>query len=373
MALVSEIVNHFRLTWRLFWDAGVRSGRRLIFFVPLLYLLLPFRYDLLADLLPLIGLLDDWLLFVVCTYAFAVLCPRDTVRRLRTVISLSDPDPDVREQALANRAAIKDLSAVEQFEMYRHPRECVALTLMLAIAVGVSALGGLLGTALLLLFVAASFLSARVFWAWRVRDAVEATPENYSQVQACVDRCLSRLPDIPVRVVVLTTGGSAVYSFGLEPPYTLALGAHIVEALDADELAAVVGRELGHILFEHTFLSSLLGGMLYRMSVLGHVWRTFLGPWRNLAEQTADRVGLLACGELEPVVRVAVKLMSGDMDREVDAQAVLHSVYARTQERSREDGIPKWLRWSPKDRLQALVDFDAELFALRVEEWLSVE
>jgi uncharacterized membrane protein YkvA (DUF1232 family) len=372
MTFVSEIVNHFRLTWRLFWDQEAGGGRRLVFLVPLIYLLLPFRYDLLADLIPLIGLLDDWLLFVVCTYAFVALCPRRVVRRLRATILLSDIDPDVRERALADRTVFGGLSAIEQFEMYRHPREPMALALVLAIVFGASALGGLLGTALLLVFVVVSYGAGRLQWARLVRDAVEVTSEHCPRVHACVERCLSQLPALPVKVV-LVRGGSGIYTYGLEPPYTLALGSDLAEVLDDEELVVVVGRELGHILFEHAFLSSLMGGMLYGIGVSGYLWGAVLGYWRRFAEWTADRVALLVCGELEPVVCTVVKLSSGDLAREVNCQAVLRSVYARTEARSPESNWLGLFRRSPMARLEALVDFDAELFALKVEKWLTTE
>jgi Zn-dependent protease with chaperone function len=372
MAFVSEIVTHFCLTWRLFWDQEAGGGRRLVFLVPLIYLLLPFRYDLLADLLPVIGLLDDGLLFVVCTYAFVALCPRRVVRRLRTSILLSDPDPDVRERALADRTAFEGLSAIEQFEMYRHPREHLALVLVLTIVLGVSVLGGLLGMALLLLVVAVSYGAGRLQWARLVRNAVEVTSEHFPRTHVCVERCLSQLPDVPVRVV-LVRGDSGAHTYGLEPPYTLALGSDLVEALDEEELVVVVGRELGHILFEHAFLSSLMGGMLYGSGVLGYLWGTVLGYWRRFAELSADRVALLVCGDLEPVVRMVIKLSSGDLGREADPQAVLRSVYARTKARSAEGNWLGLFRRSPMARLEALVDFDAELFALKVEKWLTIE
>jgi Zn-dependent protease with chaperone function len=373
MTVVSGLVNHFRLTWRLFWDQDCRGGRRLIFLVPLLYLLMPFRYDVLADLLPLIGLLDDWLLFVACTYAFVAICPRSTVHRLRTAMLLCSPDSDVRDHTLADKELMESLTDIEQLEMYRHPREPLALAMVLILMIGLSALGGILGTASLLLLVALSWASARLQWARLVQSAVEVTAERFPQVYVCVERCFARLPRVPVTVAVLPAGGSGIYTDGLEPPYRLALGSDLVESLDPEELVAVVARELGHVVLEHTFLSSLMGGMLHGLGILGHLWWAVFSPWRRFAEQTADRVALLVCDELEPVVRAVVKLSSGDLDRDVDVQAVLRDVYAHAEDRSpRKPGLGA-TRQSFLARLEALVSFDAELLAHKVEEWLAVE
>jgi Zn-dependent protease with chaperone function len=361
MSVVADTIGHFRVTWRLFWDQRVRGGRRLVFVVPGLYLLLPFRYDLLADLLPLVGLLDDWLLFVACTYVFVVICPRKVVSAQRAAILLSHPDRGTRERALDDRAVLGTLSDAEQFEMYRHPGESVALGVLLAVVFGISALGGLWTSGLLFLLVALSYIGF-VLWARRFRNAAPVSPDLHPRILACLDRCLARLPAVPVRVVVSDTDELAVGTLGLEPPYTLVVGATLADRLDDEELTAMLGHQVGHILFEHTFLSSLLGGMLYDAGVFAYLWGAVLYPWRRFSEETADRVALLACGELEPVVRLAVKLSMGNVEQPVDVQAVLREVYAGSL-------VPRSL----SDRLRALVDFDAELVALDVQRWLSVD
>ena len=371
MAFVTELVNHFRLVWRLFWDSRVRRGQRLIFAIPVLYLLVPDGYYLLADLLPLIGLLDDWLLFVACTYAFVAICPHSAARQIRTVVRLCDPDPDVRERALADRVVLAKLSLAEQFEMYRHPREPLALALGLVILAGVSAAGGLLTTALLIMLVALSYGVVNISCTRSVRNAAQVTAESHPQLQACIDRCFDRLPHVPVRVLVVPTGDCRIYSFGLDQPYTIVLGSGLVKEIDADELVAVIGHELGHILFDHVFLSSLMGGMLHPSSVIAYLWGTIFAPWRRLAELSADRAALLACGEVDVVVRTLIVRMPGEADREIDVQAVLRDIYAPQGE------PPEYAdRAGPGSplvkRIRALIDFDAELLALDVEKWLTV-
>ena len=291
MSVVAETIGHFRMTWRLFWDQRVRGGRRLIFVVPGLYLLLPFRYDLLADLLPLIGLLDDWVLFVAFTYVFVAICPRKVVSTQRAAISLSHPDRGTRERALDDRAMLEALSDVEQYEMYRHPGESMALGIVLAIVFGLSALGGLWSSGLLFLLVALSY-AGFALWARRVSKGVPVGPASYPRVQACLDRCLARLPKMSVRVVVSETNGLAAGTLGLEPPYMLSIGADLANRLDDEELTAMLGHQLGHILFEHTFLSSVLGGMLYDAGVFAYLWGVVFHRWRYFC--AADAHGLHA-------------------------------------------------------------------------------
>jgi len=374
MGFVIEIVNHLRLTWRLFWDERVHWWQRSVFAIPLLYLFIPFRYDLLADLLPLIGLVDDWLLALLCTFVFVAICPRTAVRAIRRAILLSDPDPSVRDRARADVKTLETLSAAERLEMRRHPQEPMALALGLAILVGISVLGGVLVGVPLILFVGFSSLAARMTRARLLSKAVKVDVESFPQVQACVDRCWDHLPYVPVDVFVLSSSHLNAYTFGLDRPYTMVLSSRLVEELGADELAAVIGHELGHVLFEHTFLSSLMGGMLYRAGVAGLVWALVFFRWRRFAELTADRISLLVCGELNTCVRMLLRLTPGMAREVIDVRAVLSQVTSREKSGLRR----RWgelLQSHPHlvTRIRALVDFDAEVFAQDVEEWLGTD
>jgi Zn-dependent protease with chaperone function len=371
MGFLVDVINHFRLTWRLFWDERVRWWQRAVFIIPLVYLLIPFRYDVFFDLMPLIGLLDDWLLFLLCTYIFVALCPRLAVREHRMSILLSDPDPKVRERARGDMEAFEASSGMSQLEMYRHPQESLSLALSLAILVGLSALGGILAGLLLISFLGLSYVTLRLYQARITARAIKVNAENFPQVQTCVERCLSFLPSVSVDVFILPSSFLGAYTFGIDRPYTVALGSRLVKELNADELEAVIGHELGHVLFEHTFLSSLMGGMLYARG-LGLLWALIFVRWRRFAELTADRIALLACGDLETVIRTLVKVSLGVTDRFIDVQAILRKVY----ENERRETHGRWGKFTQirpflLTRIQALVEFDAELLALDVEKWLT--
>jgi Zn-dependent protease with chaperone function len=374
MGFLYELVNHLRLTWRLFWDDDVRWWHRVVFVVPIVYLLIPFRYDLLADLAPVVGLLDDWLLMVLCSYVFTLVCPRRVVRRHRGAIALSDPDPSVRDRARSDDATFKTLSATERLERYRHPRESLALALSVAVLIGLSALGGIVVGALLVALLGFSYVVAYLTQKTVLRGAVPVSHKSYPTVQSCLDRCYGHLPYVPVNLLVVDSPRRNAFTWGIDRPYTLVLHSGLVEALEEDELVAVLGHELGHTVFEHTFLSSLMGGMLYRRGLGGVLWSLVFLRWRRLAENTADRVALLACGQLEVVIRALIKLTVDTDAKTIDVDTILDQVYA--QERvdliERLGGL---LGTHPQlaGRIRSLVDFDAELFALDVEAWLTAD
>ena len=374
MGFLYELVTHFRLVWRLFWDDDVRWWHRAVFVVPAVYFVIPFRYDLFFDLAPIVGLLDDWLLALLCSYGFAFLCPRRIVKRHRGAIALSDPDPGVRERARSNRAMLETLSAVERLEMYRHPREAVALALSVAILIGLSALGGALLGLLLIVLLGVSYAVAR--WRHRqvLRQAVRVSHESYPHVQACLDRCYGHLPYVEMNVFVIESFHSSAYTFGIDRPYTVVLHAGMVEALSEDELTVVIGHEMGHVIFEHTFFSSLMGGTLYRSGLLSFIWALVFLRWRRLAERTADRISLLACGQLDVAMRALIKLAAGVDVETGDVDSILDRAYEE-EHTDLLDHLGDLVSTYPQlvARLRALVDFDAELFALDVENWLTAD
>ena len=374
MRFWSELVGHFRLTWRLFWDTRVRWWRRIIFVVPLLYFFIPFRYDVLVDLAPLIGLLDDWLLLLLWTYIFVTICPRSAVSAHRVAILLSNPDPERRAQARANLAVLERLSSIERLEMYRHPREPLSLMVSFVILVAVSVLGGVFATVVLGLCVGLSYILVRLWQARIARAATAAGTGSNTRVQSAVARCFSRVPRVSVRVLVVESRSLNAYTFGLDQPYTIVIASRAVDELDPEELTTLIGHELGHILFEHTFVSSLFGGMLYRIGIAGFLWAVVFARWRRFAELTADRTALLACGDVNTVARTLVKLSWGVTDQEIDVRAVFRYACAKEPHAL----VPRWeelLRTHPSllARIRALAGFDAELFTSDVEEWLATD
>jgi len=78
--LLAEFVRNTRLVWRLIKDPRVATVTKLI--VPGLvgaYLLWPI--DLLPDVIPLVGQIDDLVLLMLGTRLFIALCPPDIVRQ----------------------------------------------------------------------------------------------------------------------------------------------------------------------------------------------------------------------------------------------------------------------------------------------------
>jgi Zn-dependent protease with chaperone function len=117
------------------------------------------------------------------------------------------------------------------------------------------------------------------------------------------------------------------HTFGHKRPYIM-LNSSIVEAMNDEELLAVVGHEVGHILSGHCLYTT----MVYLMSPFIEIGlrnlpggqfaatalRVALYRWSRASELTGDRFGLLACQEPDVMVKVMMKLAGGKTADQLD-------------------------------------------------------
>ncbi len=87
----------------------------------------------------------------------------------------------------------------------------------------------------------------------------------------------------------------------------------LFDLMDADELRFILGHEMGHVSLGHTWLNSLVGGMAgipasYGISILLNASFRW---WNRACEFSADRAGLLACGNPTKAISALVKLATG--------------------------------------------------------------
>jgi Zn-dependent protease with chaperone function len=108
-------------------------------------------------------------------------------------------------------------------------------------------------------------------------------------------------------------------TIGMDKPL-IVVNSALVDLLDADEMAFVLGHELGHALSGHAVYQTLLRRILVLTGVVGSVPLRGLGlrlivaalmEWSRKAELSADRAGLLATQDPAVAFRVHMKLASG--------------------------------------------------------------
>lgn len=124
---------------------------------------------------------------------------------------------------------------------------------------------------------------------------------------------MARIQPGPVQIYVTPNQQLNAYTFGLSGPKVIVLYSSLFELMDADELRFVLGHEMGHVSLGHTWLNSLVGGMAgipasFGASIIMNV--CFLW-WNRACEYSADRAGVLACGNPAKALSALVKLATG--------------------------------------------------------------
>lgn len=142
-----------------------------------------------------------------------------------------------------------------------------------------------------------------------------------------VSYCQDRLQPGAVEVYISPGRQLNAYTFGITSPKMIVLYAPLIQIMDQDELAFVIGHEMGHVQLGHTWLNTILGGIagiptsFGAAVILSFVFRS----WNRACEYSADRAGVLTCGNPEKGVSALLKLVSGErhLDRG-EADQLIH-------------------------------------------------
>ncbi len=200
----------------------------------------------------------------------------------------------------------------------RTPHERTALSVTLVVLAIVLPLAGFLSEFLSWHSLAIVAVVGMVFVALSrgrlLGTSVRVHREQFPDVYEIVERCAHKLA-MPVPNIFLRDDDVvAVAAVGIGEPYSIVLSTKYLRELQPDELAFVVGRELGHIAAGHTRYTSLL-------SINGRenpLISIAFGVWLRKLEYTADRVGLLLGGSLDAAHRAIAVTTFHRLGRTVD-------------------------------------------------------
>jgi Zn-dependent protease with chaperone function len=185
-----------------------------------------------------------------------------------------------------------------------------ALGIVVLLASTVSFGGALL---LVLIILWTTSMLVRVNHQRLVGNALRVGKRQFPELARQIAHAAQTLRSPPLQVFVLQEDQINAYSFGWNPPQAVVLTSGTVEALDEQEFRFLVGHEMGHITLGHTRIGTLVGGLLGAPSV--PVLSDLLVPvflwWNRAAEYSADRAGLVACGNLDKAVSALLKVMVG--------------------------------------------------------------
>jgi Zn-dependent protease with chaperone function len=131
------------------------------------------------------------------------------------------------------------------------------------------------------------------------------------------DSASGRLQVHNVELFVARSNQINAYTFGLTSPKVVVLNSALFQIMDADEIAFIMGHEMGHVKLGHTWLNTLVGGMagIPSPSLAFAILHLAFRWWNRACEFSADRAGLLACSKPHKAISALIKISEGDNPR----------------------------------------------------------
>jgi len=200
-------------------------------------------------------------------------------------------------------------------------------------------------------------------------SSVRVHQRQYPRVFEIVKAACAAL-DIPMPLIFVREDNFVpAVALGFGEPYALVLSSRWVELFADDELAFMIGRELGHIAAGHTRFHSLL-------SVNGNenpIVSLIFGAWLRRCALTCDKVGLLCCGSLDAAIRAMGIAAFHEFGRQVDYEA-----FAEQHAEVQADSVLRWGEWLSSEpyatrRIASLQRFMATQSYAGAEAWFLRE
>ncbi|MBI4869153.1 MAG: M48 family metallopeptidase [Candidatus Wallbacteria bacterium] len=173
-------------------------------------------------------------------------------------------------------------------------------------------------------------------------NAVQVGPNQYPSVHAVAKRAAATLGlGASYKLFILNDPQMQTDVFGFVrhdhygnsfSDFTIRLNSGLVKALTEQELAFAIGREMGHVKANHRFYSGLMWAYQSKSNKLPRLYpedKPEKAPGMNgalrllferapepsrISEFTADRAGLVACGDPNAAYSALAKLASGDLE-----------------------------------------------------------
>jgi Zn-dependent protease with chaperone function len=151
-------------------------------------------------------------------------------------------------------------------------------------------------------------------------SGAEVTATQFPELHEVVEELRQRFHVPATRVFLYRDPYARSYSYGLAEPFVIVLSSALVDTLTPEEVRCEIARHMGHIRFGHTRVDVFLGGdegsLPGLLAWTGPVRNLFFGWYQRLQVMSADRISVLACRNVQTVMRTRVKLAVGSCQGE---------------------------------------------------------
>ncbi|MFN2305120.1 MAG: M48 family metallopeptidase [Anaerolineales bacterium] len=222
--------------------------------------------------------------------------------------------------------------------IYRVDNEQVVLALTIVLVVAIIILTSTVtfcvsGIFIILMF-ALSAVMIRSHHQSLMREAYRVEDLRSPELGALVEECNQKLQPGVVDVYVVNKNQMNAYTFGISSPKVLVLYTPLLKVLTPGELKFILGHEMGHVALGHTWLNTIVGGLAGIPAPFGAAILLYAAFrwWNRMCEFSADRAGLLACGDLNLAVAALVKLVAPEVRTQREFEQALALIDAEDDE-----------------------------------------
>lgn len=215
---------------------------------------------------------------------------------------------------------------------YRYDNEQVVLVLTILLVLGVIILTSTITFCLSGVFIIAMFVISAMLIRSHHQSLMRTTslvnPERTPGVAEIVGECTQKLQPGAVDVFLAEKNVMNAYTFGISSPKVLVLFTPLLKVMKAGELKFVIGHEMGHVALGHTWLNTIVGGLAGIPAPFGAAVLLYAAFrwWNRMCEFSADRAGLLACGDLNLAISALVKLVAPEIRSQEEFERALTQI-----------------------------------------------
>jgi len=221
---------------------------------------------------------------------------------------------------------------------YRYDNEQVVLAITLLLVLGVIILTATVTFCLSAVFIIAMFvISALLIRAHHkslMEEATAINPSRAPELARVVEECQRKLQPGEIEVYLANKNQMNAYTFGIDSPKVLVLYTPLLKFLSPNELKFIIGHEMGHVALGHTWLNTIIGGIAGIPAPFGAAILMYAAFrwWNRMCEFSADRAGLLACGDMNLAVSAMVKLVAPEVRTQKEFDQALAAIDAQDDE-----------------------------------------
>ncbi len=168
--------------------------------------------------------------------------------------------------------------------------------------------------------------SASVSWGGVLASGVPVNENTYPQIDKLIKECCHTLHIKQPYVVVSSSAPGLLNAMTMgsdEEPY-IVLSPLLVKTMNENRLKYIIGHECGHIAMGHVTYHTVLNiakNFAAEVPLVGPILQKYgtlpMQAWSRRSEISADRAGLLCCGNAEDAKRALLQLEMPFMDIEI--------------------------------------------------------